>query len=206
MIKDTLKQIDFFHSLDEGKLQQLIDLSTIEKCDKEYVVFHQGDESNYLHILIDGTVKMQKYDDMGNPIIIGIFSEASLFGEAATLKQIPFPSSAIAKSDITILKIKYEHFMEYFLDDINVAKNIIYSLVDKIQILQRNIHSNIASNAEDKIINFYQNNQSFANKLKQYEIASILSMTSETLSRNTKALIKKGVLVKDGTNYFLKEE
>ena len=203
MIKNTLNQIDFFNSLDEQQLSTLIEHSAHEKCEKGYVIFHQGDESKYLHILLDGIVQIQKYDDIGNPIIIGIFSEPSLFGEAATLKRIPFPSSALAKTDVTILKIKIDVFCKYFLDDINIAKNIVFSLVDKIQVLQRSIHNNLANNAIDKIIHFYENNASFANKLKQYEIASLLGVTSETLSRNMKKLVKEGVLKKDGNKYYL---
>ena len=108
MIKNTLSKIDFFNSLDEKQLNTLIENSVHEKCEKGYVIFHQGDESKFLHILLEGVVQIQKYDDVGNPIIIGIFSEPSLFGEAATLKRIPFPSSAIAKTDLTILKIKID--------------------------------------------------------------------------------------------------
>lgn len=206
MIKHILKNIDFFASLNKNQIDKLISLSTYKKYAKENTIFYQGDESTYLHILIEGTIQIQKYDDIGNPIIIGIFSTPSLLGEAASLKGVPFPSSAICKSEVAVLKIKVLDFIEYFLNDITITKNILFSLIEKVQLLQRNIHNNIGTNAEDKIIHFYKNNSSFANKLKQYEIASLLGIKSETLSRNLKSLVKKGILKKEGKNYFFNKE
>lgn len=206
MIKHILKNIDFFASLNENQIDKLISLSTYKKYTKENTIFYQGDESTYLHILIEGTIQIQKYDDIGNPIIIGIFSTPSLLGEAASLKGVPFPSSAICKSEVAVLKIKVLDFIEHFLNDITITKNILFSLIEKVQLLQRNIHNNIGTNAEDKIIHFYKNNSSFANKLKQYEIASLLGIKSETLSRNLKSLVKKGILKKEGKNYFFNKE
>lgn len=201
MIEKTLKNIELFKSLSDNQIQRLIEISTLEKCDKDYILFHQGDTSKYLYILIDGIVNIYKSDDLGNPIIIGIFSEPSLLGEAATLQQISFPSTAICKTDVTILKIDINHFINEFLNDINIAKQIIYSLLGKVQLLQQNIHNNIAPTASDKILNFYKYNHQFAQTLKQYEIAALLGVTPETFSRNIKQLLKKGNLIKEGKNY-----
>jgi CRP/FNR family transcriptional regulator len=203
MIKDTLKNIDFFSSLNELQRDNLINMSIYEEYEKEHIIFYQGDDSTYLHILIEGTIQIQKYDDIGNPIIIAIFSKPTLFGEAASLKGIPFPSSAISKSKISLLKIKKDDFIEKFLNDIVITRNILFSLIDKVQLLQRNIHNNIATNAQDKIIYFYKNNSSFSNKLKQYEIASLLGITKETLSRNLKILVEENILKKEGKNYYI---
>lgn len=201
MIEKTLKNIEFFKSLDEKQMQRLVEISTLQKCDKDYILFHQGDTSKYLYVLIDGIVNIYKSDDLGNPIIIGIFSEPSLLGEAATLQQIPFPSTAICKTDVRVLKIDIKHFTNEFLNDINIAKQIIYSLLGKVQLLQQNIHNNIAPTASDKILNFYKQNEQFSQTLKQYEIAALLGITPETFSRNIKQLLKNNRLIKDGKKY-----
>ncbi|MCJ7765146.1 MAG: helix-turn-helix domain-containing protein, partial [Thiovulaceae bacterium] len=83
-----------------------------------------------------------------------------------------------------------------FLRDPHISYEIIQSLLDKIQLLQNNIHLNIASSAKEKILYFYQKNQNLSVELKQYEIASLLGMTAETFSRNVKRLIQEGRLVK----------
>lgn len=201
MIKETLKNIDFFKSLNEKQIQRLIDISIFQSFDKEYILFHKGDKSDYIYVLIEGVVKIYKHDNVGNQIIIGIFNGPSLLGEAASLKQISFPSTASCHTNTKILKINTYIFLNEFLCDINIAKQIINSLLGKIQLLQQNIHNNIASTAREKIFNFYNKNEDFTKDLKHYEIAALLSITPETFSRNLKQLIKEKKLIKYGKNY-----
>lgn len=46
------------------------------------------------------------------------------------------------------------------------------------------------------ILHFYRENPTLSLDLKQYEIASILSMVPETFSRNIRKLVKEGKLSK----------
>jgi CRP/FNR family transcriptional regulator len=94
------------------------------------------------------------------------------------------------------MKIKTRVFEDNFLNDISVSNSIIKSLLKKIQLLQQNIHLNIGLNTKDKVLDFYLKNTNLRTKLKQYEIANILSMTPETFSRNLKVLVKNGKLQK----------
>jgi CRP/FNR family transcriptional regulator len=94
------------------------------------------------------------------------------------------------------MKIKTRVFEDNFLNDISVSNSIIKSLLKKIQLLQQNIHLNIGLNTKDKVLDFYLKNTNLRTKLKQYEIANILSMTPETFSRNLKVLVKNGKLKK----------
>ena len=68
-------------------------------------------------------------------------------------------------------------------------------------LLQQNIHFNIASSSKEKILHFYTQNSNLSLDLKQYEIASVLGMTAETFSRNVAKLVKEGKLVKVATGY-----
>lgn len=204
MIKNSLHNIDLFKSLDKKQLEKLITISSLESFSKDSIIFHQGDSSDYLHILLEGEIQIYKTDDLGNQIIIGIFNIPSLFGEAASLQELPFPSSALSKSDIKLLKIKTKKFKEEFLNDITITQQIIYSLLGKVQLLQQNIHNNIAPTAKDKIVHFYEKNEYFATNLKQYEIASLLGISQETFSRNLRKLVNDGVLVKSENIYTMK--
>ncbi len=197
MLKDRLKEIYIFSSLDDKKLSRLVEISHEEKLNKGCILFYAGDLSNYIYVLIEGLIQVYKHDDQGNEVIIGIFNKPSLIAEAATLQGVPLPSTAICKNETKLIKIKLEEFRNEFLSDINIANEIINSLLGKIQLLQQNIHLNLASNAKDKILNFYTKHQKFAKQLKQYEIANILSISQETLSRNLKQLIKEGLIEKN---------
>lgn len=196
-----LKEVSMFTSLEEDELLALADISHIVKYSEDANLFLKGDVSNSLMILIDGIVSIFKHDNKGNEIVIGYFTRYKLLAEAATLRHTPLPSSATFKSDGAILKIDLAKFEELFMAHPHISQAIIQSLLQKIDLLQQNIHFNIASNSSEKILFFYQQNPKLSLDLKQYEIASILGMVPETFSRNIKKLLKEGKLEKVSTGY-----
>lgn len=200
-ITKILKEIYLFSYMDDEELEKLTEISSVSHFKKDSYLFMQGETSDSLLILIEGLVSVFKHDEKGNDIIIGLFKPFSMIAEPAILKGLPFPSSAVFKSDGAVLKVKLEAFKKQFMNNPHVSYEIIQSLLDKIQLLQQNIHFNIATTAKDKILHFYSKNQNLGLELKQYEVASLLGMSAETLSRNCKQLIKENKLTKVNNQY-----
>lgn len=202
-IIEILKKIYLFSYMNDDELEELVQICSVHHYEKDTYLFMKGETSEHLLILIDGLVSVFKHDDKGNEIIIGMFNPFSLIAEPAILKGVPFPSTAMFKSQGSAIKIKLDKFNKHFLHNPHISYEMIQSLLDKIQLLQNNIHMNIATNAKEKILNFYEKNHSLSAELKKYEIASLLGMTAETFSRNIKQLIKEEKIIKIDTGYTL---
>ena len=200
-ISSILKEVSIFSALNVEELNALADISHIVKYKEASTLFLKGDLATSLMLLIDGVVSIFKHDNKGNEIVIGYFTRYKLLAEAATLRHTPLPSSASFKSDGAILKIDLAKFEEEFISHPHVSYAIIQSLLHKVELLQQNIHFNIASNSSEKILFFYKQNPKLSLDLKQYEIASILGMVPETFSRNVKKLVKERKLEKVSTGY-----
>jgi CRP/FNR family transcriptional regulator len=198
---DVLKQINLFSSLSENELNELATVAHLSHYDKDSIIFTQGEMSKNLMILIDGVVSVYKHDSKGNEVVIGYFNRYALLAEAAILRKIPLPSTARFQTDGSILKISLEGFEKFLLSHSKLSYQIIQSLLEKIDLLQQNIHFNLAATSKEKVLNFYQKNPKLALDLKQYEIASILSMTPETLSRNISKLLKEEKLIQALSGY-----
>ena len=195
-INTILKEVKMFSSLEEEDIATLEKISNIYKYDEGSTLFLEGDISDSLMILVEGVVSIFKHDSKGNEIVIGYFKRYALLAEPATLRHTPLPSSATFKTDGSILKINIYEFEKLFMTNPKISYAMIQSLLGKIELLQQNIHFNIASTAVEKILHFYEKNPSLSLDLKQYEIASLLSMTPETFSRNVAKLIKADKLIK----------
>ncbi|MGC9350627.1 MAG: Crp/Fnr family transcriptional regulator [Sulfurovum sp.] len=198
---DTLKQITLFSALSEEELGALAEVAHISHYPKDSIVFTEGEMSNHLMILVDGVVSIYKHDSKGNEVVIGYFNKYALLAEAATLGKSPLPSSARFQTDGAILKISLEDFEKFLLSHSSLSYAIIQSLLEKNDLLQQNIHFNLAATSKEKVLNFYRKNPKLALDLKQYEIASILGMTPETLSRNIAKLMKEEKLVQNAAGY-----
>lgn len=200
-IVNILQKINLFSSLSENELNDLATVSHLSHYEKDSIIFTQGDMSKNLMILIDGVVSIYKHDSKGNEVVIGYFNRYALLAEAATLRKTPLPSSARFQTDGSLLKISLEGFESFLLSHPKLSYEIIQSLLEKIELLQQNIHFNLAATSKEKVLNFYQKNPKLALDLKQFEIASILGMTPETLSRNISKLLKENKLVQTASGY-----
>jgi len=200
-IVNILQKINLFSSLSENELSELSTVSQLSHYEKDSIIFTQGDMSKNLMILIDGVVSIYKHDSKGNEMVIGYFNRYALLAEAAILRKTPLPSSARFQTDGSLLKISLEGFESFLLSHPKLSYEIIQSLLEKIELLQQNIHFNLAATSKEKVLNFYQKNPKLALDLKQFEIASILGMTPETLSRNISKLLKENKLVQTASGY-----
>jgi len=200
-INSILREVSMFSSLNKNELKVLEEIAHINEYKEGTTLFIEGDMSDSLMILIEGIVSIFKHDKKGNEIVMGYFTRYALLGEAATLRHTPLPSSATFQSDGALLKIDIEAFEKLFIVHPNISYAIIQSLLNKIELLQQNIHFNIASTSSEKIVHFYRKNPSLSVDLKQYEVASILGMVPETFSRTLNKLLKNGTLTKVGRGY-----
>jgi CRP/FNR family transcriptional regulator len=202
-IAQILKETYLFSFMNEKELADLTKICTLSNYEKGSLLFMQGESSEDLFVLVEGLVSVYKHDDKGNEIVIGFFKPFSLIAEPAILKGVPFPSTAMFKTEGTVIKIKVDTFVNDFIRNPRISYEIIQSLLNKIQLLQQNIHFNIASTAKEKILHFYKQNPSLGLELKKYEIAALLGMTAETLSRNIKTLLEEEKLEASGKAYRL---
>ena len=200
-INTILKEVAMFSSLEEDELKALENISYISEYKSGATLFLKGDTSDSLLLLIDGVVSVFKHDHKGNEIILSYFSPYSLIAEAAILRHTSLPSSARFQSNGAVLKIDIHAFEKLFITHPKISSAIIHSLLQKIDLLQQNIHFNIASTSTEKILHFYRENPALSLDLKQYEIASILGMVPETFSRTIRKLLKEGRLTKVSTGY-----
>jgi len=192
---EAMKQIPLFSSLEVEQMQKLASLASITSFKQGVQLFTQGDVCKNLLILIDGVVSIYKHTDKGDEVVIGYFHKYALLAEGAILRGTPLPSSARFHTEGSILSIPMKEFNGFLQTDAKLSYAIIQSLLEKFDLLQQNIHFNLASSAKEKVLNFYAKNSKLAQDLKRYEIASILGITPETLSRTTKQLIKEKKLI-----------
>ena len=204
-INQTLKEVSMFSSLGEDELKALEHISKIVDYKEGETLFVEGVISDVLMLLIEGVVSIFKHDDKGNEIVIGYFKRYELLAEAATLRHTPLPSSSRFETDGKLIKIDIHAFEKLFMLHPNISYAIIQSLLKKVDLLQQNIHFNIATTSIDKILHFYRENPALSLDLKQYEIASVLGMTAETFSRNLRKLVKDKKLMKVSTGYKIAE-
>lgn len=177
-----LADIQLFSKLSEKYLNEIKQNAIVRTYSKDSIVFYEGDSSDYLYIVLEGTIKLYKTTPKGTQIQINRFTAPAMVGEYACFENQPFPASC---EFVTEGKMAMVHF-DYILKNLKEAQfslELIKSLTSKIMVLSALIQKETIYSSEAKVAKLLIENVEIFTKLKYNEIAAILNLTPETLSR-----------------------
>ncbi len=177
-----LTDIQLFSKVSEKYLAELKQRAIIRRYTKNSVVFYEGDASDYLYIILEGTVKLYKTTPKGTQIQINRFDAPAMVGEYACFEDQPFPASCEFVTDGRIAMIHFDHILSNLSDRV-FSLELIKSLTSKVMVLSTLIHKETIFSSEAKVAKMLIENVEIFTKLKYNEIAAILNLTPETLSR-----------------------
>lgn len=188
-----LEEIPIFSALDEKYLKALQEEILLKNYTKESIVFYEGDESDYLHILMKGSVKLYKTSPKGTQIQINRFSAPGLIAEFAIFEKEAFPASCEFVTDGTIGLLHFDKLYE-LLNQPEFSLELLKSLTGKVSLLSALVHKETILSSEAKVADLMLKKVTIFNRLKNNEIASILNLTPETFSRILTKLKKEGIV------------
>ncbi len=110
----TLKDICLFGSLDDNQLKKLDKISSIKNFKPGNILFYEGDEPKNLYFLLDGLIKLYRYDKNDNINILSYYYSQALIGEAATLQRTPHQISAECETQCSVLVVSFDEFEKDF--------------------------------------------------------------------------------------------
>lgn len=190
----VLQEIEFFSHLTSEQLHQIEQISTIKRFEEGEIVFYEGEESRYFHLLIHGEISIIKSSALTDTIAIHRFRAPSLIAEMATLKQIPYPASAKCMQNSTVLKISRHPFLELLRKDPALSIALISSLTQKISALELSLQRHSAPNAMVKVARLLRDDLDIFTQLKAIDIAHLIGITPETLSRMLRKFKQDGII------------
>lgn len=189
----SIKDLPLFSGLNDSQLERLQSELHIHQYDKESIVFYEGDESEYLYILLDGSVRLYKTTPKGNQIHMHNFQAPEAIAIFVAFENIPFPATCelLTQGHIGLLPLKTFHDC---LNDVKFSTSLVKALSKRMKLLANLLHKETIYSTEAKIADILYSNPSIFERLKNNEIAYMLNMTPETLSRILTKFKKEGVI------------
>jgi len=157
------------------------------------IVFYEEDEGAHIYVLLEGTVKLYKTSPKGTQIQINRFNAPAIIGEYVCFEETPFPATCEFVTDGKIAMVPRQFVIDN-LSNIDFALEMIKSLTTKVLVLSSLIHKETIYSSEAKVAKILMERPEIFKKLKYNEIASILNITPETLSRILKKFKVEGLI------------
>jgi CRP-like cAMP-binding protein len=128
-----LRKVPLFESLREDHLRAISQhLHTRHYREKE-IIFHQGDESHDVFLIVSGKVRIFCNTPSGNETSIQIFSANEMIGEFAAIDRQPRSATAQAITNCILLELRQERFIRYLKELPDFTMNLLGLLVQKLR-------------------------------------------------------------------------
>jgi len=85
IIKNIIKSLNFFSCLNENQLDRLIEISTINTYDENYILNYEKTQTKYLYFLINGLAKSYKIDKNENEIFLYYIQNNNIISEISSI-------------------------------------------------------------------------------------------------------------------------
>ncbi len=205
-MKDLLRQVPIFENFSDSDLNFLQKISTVKVFEKNRVVFFKGDSSKYLHILLEGNIKIYKNNIKGNEVVLKILNTPSLVAELANLEHMPYPSSCSTMIDSKILLVDFEKFEKHFLNNTKFLLMFVKSLTKTIIMLEKTISLNLTLDSTSKVAKHIYETFPNSCQMNHKITASTLNMTPETYSRIIRKFKDENLIEEENGNFIILDE
>jgi len=199
---DRIRTISIFSKLNDEQIEKLKKISVIKKFSAKEILFYEGDAPIYLYVLLQGTLKVYKTNHKGQQIFLHQFYPGGLVAELANFENIPYPATAEFMSESEVLRIDYKALEHDFFKNPDISFEIIKSLIAKHKILIDVIQKEVILTADAKVAKFILENGDLFKTLKNTQVASILNLTPETLSRTLSKFKSSGLIELDDKHHI----
>ena len=192
-----LKDIPFFNCLDDDILEQLSQIATIKKHVYSDVLFYEKDSQNEIFYLVEGAIKFYKVDRFDNEIFLyKIISNSIIFDISKFCEEHVMSCYANAEflEDSKVLIFNNIKFRELMQTNQDFMKIVLKESFKMIQQLQCIISRDVVFDGTAKVAHTLVNDLRNFNTLKKHEIAYMLHIQPETLSRILKKLTRNGII------------
>lgn len=175
--------------MDQKFIETIKSIATIKKLQKGEILFYEGEMAEAFYILLDGELKIYKTGNKSNEIILHHLKASSMVAEMASIEKVQFPASASAQSnDTKVAVVRSEIFLNFIEQNPEFSWQLIKSLTQKIKGLEKSINRNLVYDAMAKVCSLLLEQPSILKRSKNIEIANVLNITPETLSRTLRKL------------------
>lgn len=201
-MSEAVKKSVLLNSLNDDMRDRLLKNAVRRSYAEGETIFLQGDPAKAVFIVLSGFIKLSRMTPSGTEAVVAILGRNRSFAEAMALRGTPYPVSAEAISDCTILQIDGARLRQLLLEKPEFAIGLLASTFIHLQGLVDQIEKLKAHTGVQRVAQFLadltKQETGPCEVLLPYNkrlIAGNLGMQPESLSRAFARLREHGVQV-----------
>lgn len=128
-----LKTVPLFAQLSDPDLTTLAYNFRLRRYAREDTLFHHGDNSTDIYVVLSGKVRIYKINLSGYETSINIFGRGDIIGELAAIDNQPRSATAKALEHCQVLELRAELFCQFMQSMPGLALGMVHLLAGKLR-------------------------------------------------------------------------
>lgn len=183
-----------------------------KQLEKGQLLFYEGDTPVFYYQIVDGTIKMNNYNEEGQETIQGIFTANQSFGEPAILGDFPFPANAEALDNSTLICLEKHQFYQLLQEQPEISIELLQILSRRLRfkaILSKEVKGFAAEHRIMTLLEYLKKESgtkgAYCVSMTRQTIANLTGLRVETVIRTIKSLAGQERLVLKARKIYLEE-
>jgi CRP-like cAMP-binding protein len=201
----TLHRLPLFTDLTESELNLVAARVTIQRFRARETVFSEGDPCRELLVVRDGRVNLLKTAANGRQQLLSVERAGNSLSEISVFDGDPYPATAEAATETTLLRLEAEHFRKICLQHPEMALKVIKVLGHRLRRMGSLIEDLSFSTVRGRLVAYlghlaheagHRVSEGVAFELTENneQLAARLGTVRELISRNLGRLHNEGLI------------
>jgi CRP-like cAMP-binding protein/CheY-like chemotaxis protein len=208
----TLLRLESLRTKSESgaaELKTLIAGRKIRQIKKGQVIYYDGDQPLGIYLILEGSIKTARRSDDGRELMTGLFKADDYLGVSALLLEQAFTETAEALEESAICLLHKDPVIALLNRYPDIGSQFIKILSNDIrdkeeQLLDLAYHS-VRKRLSNILVKLSTQGKELDFKISREELASMVGIASETVSRTLTDFKEEGLIDKKGSIVFIKD-
>lgn len=150
-IKSSVEASGFLRDLSSQAREAIVSRGRRMETGADEYFFHQGEESERMHLIVTGRVKMAQVTPDGDQVIVNYFGPGDGLGIVVALSEMPYPLSAMATEDCLTICWTRDTMLELMQEHPQLALNALTMIAQRFARLQQRYQEMATQRVERRV-------------------------------------------------------
>lgn len=191
---ELLNETTLLGGLPVDLLREICTISVLHRHVKGDILYYEKDRQKKILFLIDGLIKVYKVDRFDNELFLYNLYKDTLISDITDFDAIACFANAEFAADSLVLEIDHDPFRGIYENNAALLLRLIKEFTKKSNMYKCIINREIVFDGTAKVAFMLMQDIDTFNAFKKQEIASMLNIQPETLSRILKKMLRKALI------------
>lgn len=199
---ECLKIVPIFNNLSNKEMMEVASITFGKIYKKGEMIYLSGQKEDKLYVLHRGRVKITRFSSSGKEQVIRVLGPGEFMGELDLFGNTSTKDNAEALEDVEMCVIDGSDLKDLLIKYPHISFKIMEELSNRLERVE-NLIENISLNSVEKrlaktLLNMKDNHGIINLNMSKGDLASMIGMSQETLSRKLKAFVELGIIKQKG--------